>query len=127
MSNGHCGIAKDNLTECKEIDIKETIKPDQLINGKYIENFLFYTREGEIKVLPLDELSPRDFIKLENTISKLNLNEPSLVNERKNLLSTLEKIYKAQGRPSNEMIQRIKNKYGIPTPVSYTHLTLPTT
>lgn len=33
----------------------------------------------------------------------------------KNLLSTLEKIYKAQGRPSNEMIQRIKNKYGIPT------------
>ena len=83
--------------------------------SKYIENFLFYTREGEIKVLPLDELSPRDFIKLENTISKLNLNEPSLVNERKNLLSTLEKIYKAQGRPSNEMIQRIKNKYGIPT------------
>ena len=115
MSNGHCGIAKDNLTECKEIDIKETIKPDQLINGKYIENFLFYTREGEIKVLPLHELSPRDFIKLEDTISKLNLNEPSLVNERKNLLSTLEKIYKAQGRPSNEMIQRIKNKYGIPT------------
>lgn len=114
-SNGHCGIAKDNLTECKEIDIKETIKPDQLINGKYIESFLFYTREGEIKVLPLDELSPRDFKKLENTISKLNLNEPSLVNERKNLLRTLENVYKGLGRPSNVLIQGIKNKHRIPT------------
>ena len=76
MDKKHCGIAKDSLPKCKEIDIKETIKPDQLINGKYIENFLFYAKEGEIRVLLLDELSPHDVKKLENTISKLNLNDP---------------------------------------------------
>ena len=115
MDKKHCGIAKDSLPKCKEIDIKETIKPDQLINGKYIENFLFYAKEGEIRVLLLDELSPHDVKKLENTISKLNLNDPSLVNERKRLFSTLEQIYKAQGRPPNKTIQTIKNKYGIST------------
>lgn len=112
MSKNHCGHAKDNMKECKNIDIKKTKRPDELINGEKIENFLFYTREGRIKVLPRSDLSPDDNKKLENTIKKLNLNDNSLVNDRKNNFRIIDYMASA---PNNFSQGQINESVDMPS------------
>lgn len=106
MSDDHCGRAKDNLKKCKNIDIKKTKRPDELINSEKIENFLFYTREGRIEVLPRSDLSSDDNKKLKNTIEKLNLNDNSLVNDRKNSLKNIERLARSPNNFSQEQVNK---------------------